>query len=57
MSAAPMCRAAPKRHQLAKVPACAARHIGAALLDNHPPPAHHRHLRQALLRLRYAMPG
>jgi hypothetical protein len=23
---------------LAKVPACAARHIGAALLDNHPPP-------------------
>jgi hypothetical protein len=26
---APMCRAAPKRHPLAKVPACAPRHIGA----------------------------
>ncbi len=32
-----MCRAAPKRHQLAKLTACAPRHIGAASLDHHPP--------------------
>jgi hypothetical protein len=48
-STAPMCRATPHRRQLAKVPACAPRHIGAcwsttrhSRLD--------RHLRRALLR-------
>ena len=48
-STAPMCRATPHRRQLAKVPACAPRHIGACWSTTRHS-RHDRHLRRALLR-------
>jgi hypothetical protein len=48
-STAPMCRAAPHRRQLAKVPACAPRHIGACWTTTRHSRID-RHLRRALLR-------
>jgi hypothetical protein len=53
---APMCRAAPHRRQLAKVPACAPRHIGACWSTTRHS-RHDRHLRRALPRWRASMPG
>jgi hypothetical protein len=55
-STAPMCRAAPHRRQLAKVPACAPRHIGACWSTTRHS-RHDRHLRRALPRWRASMPG
>jgi hypothetical protein len=55
-STAPMCRAAPHLRQLAKVPACAPRHIGACWSTTRHSRID-RHLRRALLRWRSAMPG